>query len=103
MIRHCVFFRFRQKVPKATILDILNGFVRLAPKLDGLIDIQVGENVSPEGLGRGFRYGLVMDFVSPAARDAYLTHPDHLRLAERVVANLLGGIEDGVIVFDISK
>lgn len=103
MIRHCAFFRFKQKVPKATILDILNGFFHLAPKLDGLIAIQVGENVSSEGLDRGFCYGLIMDFETLEARDAYLIHPDHLRLAERVATHLLGGIEDGVIVFDISQ
>ena len=40
-----------------------------------------------------------MKFTSEAARDAYLPHPEHQKVAERVVAITEGGI-DGVLAFD---
>jgi hypothetical protein len=39
-------------------------------------------------------------FESPEARDAYLVHPDHVVVGERIVSSLDGGL-GGLIVFDL--
>jgi hypothetical protein len=51
--------------------------------IPGLIDVCVGENVSPRG--RGYRFAGVMRFADRAACDAYTTHPAHLALLEWLV------------------
>ncbi len=101
MIRHCAFFRFRKNIPEKKICRLLEEFVGLAPKLEGLLNIHVGPNISQEGLDRGFKYGIIMDFTTPAARDAYLVHPDHVALAKRLIADIDGGVAAGIIAFDL--
>jgi hypothetical protein len=100
MLHHCVFLRFRADVPGEEIAHLLQGFRDLAGIVPGILAVRAGANVSPEGLDRGYRHGFTMDFVDEAARDAYLVHPDHLALAERVIAALEGGI-DGVAAVDL--
>ncbi len=65
----------------------------------GMVQL-VRPNISPEGLGQGFRDGFMMDFRDEAARDAYLIHPEHQAAGAKLVAALEGGI-GGLIVFDI--
>jgi hypothetical protein len=101
MIRHCAFFRFKADLSEPDICRLLNGFLKLAPKLQGVIDIQVGQNSSPEGLERGFHHGLIMDFTSSGALNAYLDHPEHVALATRLLAQVEGGVDAGVMVFDL--
>lgn len=102
MLHHCVFLRFRADVPAAEIASLLQGFRNLAAIVPGILAVRAGENVSPEGLDRGYRHGFTMDFADAAARDAYLVHPAHVALANRVVEALQGGI-DGVVVLDLES
>lgn len=44
---------------------------------------------------------MVMTFSDAAARDAYLPHPAHQRVVERLVPMLEGGLQ-GVVAFDFS-
>jgi hypothetical protein len=100
MIRHCVFLRFRSDVPQAEKHGIWADLAALKALIPGFEALHVGANVSPEGLGKGFAEGFIIDFDGPAARDAYLVHPDHVKLGGRIVAALDGGVE-GVLVYDI--
>ena len=56
--------------------------------------------MSPEGLGKGFNDGFIMDLADAAARDGYLVDPAHQAAGTRLVAALEGGT-DGLIVFDL--
>ena len=100
MIRHCVFYRFRNGVSADERAEIHAGLAALVGQIDGLLRCDFGPNVSPEGLAQGFNHGFVMDFVDAAARDAYLPHPAHKAAGSKLVAALEGG-RDGLIVFDI--
>jgi len=51
--------------------------------IPGLIDVAVGENLSPRG--QGYTFAGLMRFVDRAACDAYATHPAHLALLEWLV------------------
>ena len=100
MIRHCVFFKFRADVSAAERAEIYAGLNALVGQIDGLLTADFGPNVSPEGLGKGFNDGFVMDLADEAARDRYLVDPAHKAAGARLVAALEGGVE-GLIVFDL--
>ena len=87
MIRHCVFLRFRNDVPQAEKDGIWADLAALKPLIKGFLLHHIGANVSPEGLGKGFAEGFIIDFDGPAARDAYLVHPDHVKLGGRIVSS----------------
>jgi len=100
MIRHCVFVKFRADVgddDKQAVYARLDG---LRESIDGLVAASFGPNVSPEGLGRDYDDGFIMDFVDVAARDAYLVDADHRAAGQQLVSLLEGG-RDGVLVFDL--
>ncbi|OBZ92590.1 stress responsive protein [Pararhizobium polonicum] len=99
MIRHCVFIRFKTGVSDAERESILADIAALQPLVAGFLSVHIGGNVSPEGLGKGFTDGFIIDFKDAAARDAYLVHPDHQKAGGRIVAATEGGV-DGVFVYD---
>ena len=100
MIQHVVLCRFRAEVSDAERDEIWQDLGALKGVVPGLVAASFGENVSPEGLARGYDHGFVMTFEDAAARDAYLEHPDHKKAGARLVAALDGGL-DGICVVDI--
>lgn len=68
----------------------------LKEKIPGILHLQEGPSVSPEGLEDGFHYGINITFENAEARDNYLPHPRHQDLVEKLVAHCAR-----VIVFDI--
>ncbi|MFC7065654.1 Dabb family protein [Brucella rhizosphaerae] len=101
MIRHIVLIRFRSDIESSEIEAALDQVVALREKIEGIVAITVGGNVSPEALDKGFQHGFVVDFADKAARDAYLPHPDHVVVGTRLVELADNGIE-GILVFDYS-
>lgn len=73
----------------------------LRQRVDGILSFSGGADRSAEGLTRGYTHGFSMTFRDGAARDAYLPHPEHQRVVERLLPLLEGGI-DGVLTFDFS-
>ena len=51
--------------------------------IPGLIDVSVGDNLSPRG--QGYTFAGLMRFIDRAACDAYTTHPAHLALLQWLV------------------
>ncbi|WP_438752435.1 Dabb family protein [Pararhizobium sp. O133] len=99
MIRHCVFVRFKADISAAERASILADIAALQPLVPGYLSVEIGPNVSPEGLGKGYTDGFIIDFKDAAARDAYLVHPAHEKAGGRIVAATQDGI-DGVFVYD---
>ena len=66
MIRHCVFITFKASVPEAERASILGDIAALKSRIPGYLAIDIGPNVSPEGLGRGYTCLL---YTSPSPRD----------------------------------
>lgn len=99
MIRHIVLIRFRPDLDAAEIAEKLEGVLALKDRIGGILSIMAGENNSPEHLEKGFRHGFVVDFADGAARDAYLPHPEHVKVGKSLVEAAEGGIE-GILVFD---
>jgi hypothetical protein len=99
MIRHCVFIQFKDSVSAEERASILADIAALQPLIPGYLAIDIGPNVSPEGLGKGYTNGFIIDFADAGARDAYLVHPAHEKAGGRIVAATEGGM-DGVFVYD---
>jgi hypothetical protein len=96
-VTHVVLVRWRADADDATRAAVRAGVRGLAGPIPGVLGIEEGPSVSPEGLEQGHDYGFVVTFADAAARDAYLPHPAHL-----VVAEAIGRAADGVTVFDIA-
>jgi hypothetical protein len=101
MIRHCVFVRFKSALQQADKQAIYDELTALKDVLPGIVDVACGPNVSPEGLNGGFLDGFIVTFDSVDARDAYLPHPSHIAVAEKIVAAADGGVS-GLLVFDLA-
>jgi hypothetical protein len=94
---HVVLVRWRADADDATRRAVRDGVRSLASAIPGVLRIEEGPSVSPEGLEQGHGYGFVVTFADAAARDAYLPHPAHVEVAEAI-----GRAADGVTVFDIA-
>jgi hypothetical protein len=101
MILHFVFIRFKSALQAAEKQELYSAIATLRNVVPGILDLKAGPNVSLEGLNGGFLDGFVVTFESPEARDAYLTAPDHIAVAERLVAAADGGLS-GLIVYDMA-
>ncbi|MFO1150003.1 MAG: Dabb family protein [Alsobacter sp.] len=100
MIRHVVLLKPAADATAGAVAAALAGVVALKGVIPGVLAVRTGPNVSPEGLGRGYTQGFVVDFADAAARDAYLPHPAHQTAGAALVAVAEGGIE-GILVFDL--
>ncbi|MCC6790268.1 MAG: Dabb family protein [Thermomicrobiales bacterium] len=98
MVEHVVLIKPKPDVDPAAVSALwsgLGGLTRTIPGIEGLV---VGENVSPEGLDKGYTLGFIVTFVDRAARDGYLPHPEHV-----AVVPLVHAVADDVLVFDIER
>jgi hypothetical protein len=94
---HVVLVRWRAGADGDAREAVRAGVRGLASAVPGVLGIEEGPSVSPEGLEQGHGYGFVVTFADAAARDAYLPHPAHVE-----VADAIGRAADGVTVFDIA-
>lgn len=101
MILHTVFLRFKAATASSEKQSVYEAVVALKEIIPGIIDVKYGQNVSPEGLNGGFLDGFVVTLESPEARDAYLVHPQHVEVGDRIVALTDGGLA-GLLVFDMN-
>ncbi|PKA40171.1 stress responsive protein [Rhizobium sullae] len=101
MILHCVFLRLKAAMTGEEKQALFESVVALKQVIPGILDIKHGPNVSPEGLHGGFVDGFVVTFESAGARDAYLVHPEHVAVGERIISSTDGGLA-GLLVFDLN-
>jgi Stress responsive A/B Barrel Domain len=95
-IVHVVLIEWNKEMSAATLDKLRETARAMQAQIRGIMKIDEGRSVSPEGLEGGFSYGLVIIFEDAAARDGYLPHPAHQRLVDQIVAN-----SRRVAVFDI--
>lgn len=99
MIDHLVLFQFRRDVTKQAVEEVFEDLRGLSRDIDGIVAFRGGAYASPEGLNQGFTHGFVMTFDCEASRDAYLPHPAHQQVVDKLIPMLEGGIQ-GVLAFD---
>lgn len=101
MIRHCVFIHFKDTVTSAYKTELFNEIAALKDELPGILNVNVGPNVSPEeGMDKGFSDGFIVDFQDTKSRDLYLNDPQHQSTGSKLVEAAIGGI-DGIFVYDL--
>ena len=94
-IKHVALIKFKEGTTEDQIQKAFDELMDLSESVPGVEDYVAGPNNSPEGLNKGYTHGFVMTFTDGAARDAYLTNPDH----ERVKSSVLPQVDE-VLVFD---
>jgi len=81
MIAHIVLFKWKG-ASKEEIEKIFSNLNKLKGKIDGLVDIFSGENLSR--YSEGFEYGLVVLVKNRKSLEAYRKHPLHLEIAKQI-------------------
>ncbi|MEZ6123210.1 MAG: Dabb family protein [Planctomycetaceae bacterium] len=77
VLRHAVFFSFKDESSAADVRKVVDAFRALPSKIDAIRDFSWGVNNSPEGLNDGFTHCFLLTFADEAGRAAYLPHPAH--------------------------
>ena len=77
VLRHAVFFSFKETSTPAQIQEVVDAFAALPSKISEIIDFQYGTNNSPEGLNDGFTHCFLLTFANEAGRTTYLPHEAH--------------------------
>ena len=82
---HLVLINFKKDILPNDFQKITDGAYGLQ-QIEGVLDLNFGENVSPEGLGQGFSHSLTMKFTTAKDRDSiYLPHPVHQKFVKLFV------------------
>ncbi len=95
VLRHAVFFKFKDGTSDADVQKVVAAFDALPKKIDSIKGYQRGKNVSKAGLDDGFTHCFLVTFADEAGRAAYLPHPDH-----KAFGATLGPLLDKVFVVD---
>lgn len=95
VLRHVVFFKFKDDVTEAEVQEVVDAFAALPSKIDLILDFEYGTDISVENKANGLTHGFVVTFKDAADRDAYLPHPAHQEFVK-----LVGPRLDDVVVFD---
>ncbi|TWT48098.1 Stress responsive A/B Barrel Domain protein [Rubripirellula amarantea] len=77
VLRHAVFFKFKETSSEKDIQSVVDAFVALPTKIDSIVNFQWGTNNSPEGLDDGFTHAFLLTFNDESGREEYLPHPAH--------------------------
>lgn len=100
MIRHIVLLEFKSKNLDENSDYLKSLLIPLVNQLNGIINVNIGVNVSPEDLHKGLDNGFIIDFETDVDRDNYLVHPEHIKVGEDIISKLKNGL-DSLFVFDI--
>ena len=77
VLRHAVFFQFKDGTSAENVQKVVAAFDALPKKIDSIKDYQRGKNISPIGLDDGFTHCFLVTFADEAGRAKYLPHPEH--------------------------
>jgi hypothetical protein len=77
VLRHAVFFKFKDSAAKADVERIVDAFRALPSKIKEIESLESGESISKSGMSDGLTHCFLLTFADEAGRDAYLPHPDH--------------------------
>jgi len=96
LLRHFVSFKFKENTTPEQIKTVEDAFKALPQKIDCIADFEMGTNVSPEKLNKGFTHCFLLAFKTAKDRDAYLVHPAHKEFGKTL--GTLGCVDDIVVL-----
>ena len=94
-VKHIILLKFKDGTSEEQITKLFDDLLDLTETIPGVDDYVSGANISAEGLNQSLTHGAIMTFSDAAARDAYLTNPEH----EKFKASAMPLLET-VTVFD---
>jgi hypothetical protein len=95
VLKHLVLYKFKDDQPRAKVQEVIDTFAGLAGKVDAIVALEHGANVSKEGKSEGLTYAFCVTFKDEAGLAAYLKHPAHDHYVSVVKDR-----RDKVVVFD---
>lgn len=89
-VHHMVMFTWKDGTSAEQAATIEKALTGLKAKVPGIVSLTYGKQTSPEDAAkkRGFQYGLSVVFANAAARDVYITHPDHVAAVQVLLPQL---------------
>ena len=92
---HLVLIKFKDDIKNEELQKVINGAYELQ-KISAVQDLNFSNNISPEGLSKGYTHSLTMKFSQAKDRDSiYLPHPIHQGFVKLFVP-----LTESVLVFD---
>jgi hypothetical protein len=88
VLRHVVLLKFKDSVPAEKVKQLEQAFYGLADKVDSILDLEGGRDVSVEGLADGFTHCFRVTFRDEKGRAAYLPHKAHQEFVDAIKPNL---------------
>jgi quinol monooxygenase YgiN len=82
-VKHIALVQFKATTTPEQIDEVFSSLLDLSESIPGVEDFISGANNSPEGLNGGHTHAFVMTLTDAAARDAYLTHPEHQAFVQK--------------------
>jgi antibiotic biosynthesis monooxygenase (ABM) superfamily enzyme len=82
MIDHLVFLAANEDASPEEIEDLISSIRNLKETVPGAVDLSVGENFSPRS--GGYTHGLFVRFETTEDLQAYMQHPDHQAVVEKL-------------------
>lgn len=95
MIRHILLIKFKNETSLEQIQELMDLFVAIPSKVEGVDSVEWGKNNSPEGKNKDYTHSVFMTFVDEQGRQNYLPHPEHDALKA-----VFRPILEDIIVFD---
>jgi hypothetical protein len=83
MFIHIFGFRWKPETTDAEKVRATEAILAFRGAIPGLIDVHVGENVSPRS--QGYTFAGLMTFKNKTACDTYTDHPQHRALLDWLV------------------
>ena len=97
MVRHILLMKFKLKAFPKQIHEVLEDFESIPTIIDGMSDVEWGENNSPEKLNDDYSHCIQITFTNEKGRQNYLPHPEHETLKKKFTDVL-----EKIVVFDYS-
>ena len=92
---HLVLIKFKDDIKNEEIQKVIDGAYELQ-EISAVQDLNFSNNISPEGLSKGYTHSLTMKFSQAKDRDSiYLPHPIHQDFVKLFVP-----LTESVLVFD---
>lgn len=95
VLKHLVLYKFKDDLSKAQLQEVIDTFAGLAKKVDTIVALEHGANVSKEGKSDGLTYGFCVTFKDETGLATYLKHPAHDHYV-----SVAKDKRDKVVVFD---
>jgi stress responsive alpha/beta barrel protein len=96
-LHHLALLKVRADAAPGPLEEALAAMRGLREKVDGVLALDAGPDISVEGLAGGFTHAIVVRFADEDARARYLAHPAHNQVAER-----LEPLIEGIVVVDLA-